>query len=87
MLIPTGQELSQRPSTAQVSSTPYVDSSDNSLKSAESPFNLAADKALRITMRCLGVVVKSLLGQIGSQYPHSTQESATASIGGLNLML
>src|SRR5665213_887717 len=61
VLIPTGQELSHSPSTAQDSSTAYCELSESSLKSAVSPLSCADARALRRTMRCLGVVVISLL--------------------------
>ena len=79
--IPTGHESTHEPSAAQVSRPSY----SNCSRSAASTVEPSGWRAIsrRRTIRWRGVVVRSRLGQTGSQNPHSTQAVASASISGV----
>ncbi len=79
--IPSGHACAQLPSAAQVCSPSYSYSS-TSARSRGEPGGCRAISRRR-TMRCRGVVVRSRLGQTGSQNPHSTQVVADSSISGV----
>ena len=70
--IPSGQASAQVPSAAQVSSASYSYSLAAAPRAPASPARWRAISRRR-TIRWRGVVVRSRLGQTGSQNPHSTQ--------------
>ena len=79
--IPTGHASTQLPSAAQVSMPSYSYCSQQHPLEPASPGAGAPSRAAA-TIRWRGVVVSRRLGHTGSQKPHSTQVSATSSIGG-----
>ncbi len=81
MSIPIGQASTQLPSAAQVSTASYSYCSRSAVSTGEPSGWRAISR--RITIRWRGVVVRSRLGQTGSQKPHSTQVVASSSIAGV----
>ena len=78
--MPSGQASAHEPSAAQVCTASYSYSSSSASSTGEPAGWRAISR--RSTIRWRGVVVRCRLGHTGSQNPHSTQVSATASIGG-----
>ncbi len=83
--IPTGHARLQVPSAAHVSRASYSYCSSSAVSTGEPSGWRAISR--RSAIRWRGVVVRSRLGQTGSQKPHSMHWVATASISGVDFRL